>query len=162
MNEDALGGPLQGVAAGELDDAPVEAQIRLGILVEVRRDALPVEAGEDLAQRGDRAGGGVLRDQPGSHALERGPDDDDLEQFCLALARDRVAAPRHRPNQPFVFQPQERFPDRRPAHAEARGKFALVQTQIGLRDVIQVGRRDGTANFTVYTGGDARVRANVP
>src|ERR1700688_4907025 len=115
VDQDAFGGAAQRVAPGQLDDALVEAQVRVRVLVEVRADALAVEGREDLAERCDRGGAGRLGDQSRGHALERRPHDDDLEQFGLALARDEISAARNARHEALVLQPYQRLADRRPA-----------------------------------------------
>src|ERR1035437_7801075 len=95
MDQDTLGGAPQRLAAGELDDALVEPEVRVRVLVEVGRNATAVEGGKDRSQRGNRRLAGVEGDEPRGHALERRPDDDDFQQLGFGLARDEVSAARH-------------------------------------------------------------------
>src|SRR5688572_30510145 len=74
--------------AGEFDDALVEAQVRLRVLVQVQTQLVVLERGEERAQAADLLVGRSLAEQPGGHALERRPGSDHLGDLGLALAHD--------------------------------------------------------------------------
>ena len=64
-------------------------------------------------------------DEACRHALQRRPNDDDLEQFGLAFPRDEIAAPRDAAHERLVLQAHQRFTNRRAAHTAACGALAL-------------------------------------
>jgi hypothetical protein len=113
----------------------MEIDVRLGIFVDLRPDAVVVEGREHPPERCDLGVGGALGDQPGSHALERRPDGDHLEDFLLCLADDEGATARDNLDEAFLLQAGDGLADRGTADAEILGKLPLVEpclTQLGV------------------------------
>src|SRR3954453_67530 len=110
----------------ELDDALVEAQVRDGVLVEMRPHLAVLELREQRAKRADLLVGRPLAYEPRGHRLQRGPDRDHLDDLGLALADDVDAAARHDADEALVLQAGERLAHRRTADAEVGGERLLV------------------------------------
>src|SRR5918992_1207133 len=100
--------------AGEVNDALVEAQVRLRVLVQAQAQLVVLERGEERAQAADLIVGRSLAEQPGGHALERRPGSDHLGDLRLALAHDPDAPAGHDLHQPLVLEPGQC-----PAHGRA-------------------------------------------
>ena len=140
--------------AGELDDALVEAQVRLRVFVQVQTQLVVLERGEERAQAADLLVARSLAQQPGGHALERRPGSDHLGDLRLALAHDPDAPAGDDLHQPLVLEPGQCPAHGRAADAEGRGKALLVQPQVDVGPV-DVHGQDGIAQRLVGQLGDA-------
>src|SRR5919106_5820677 len=89
--------------ATELDDALMEAQVRVRVLVQVQAQLVVVdERREQLAQAADLLVRRPHAYQAGGHALERRPGSYELGDLALALAHDEYAPARHDLHQSLV------------------------------------------------------------
>src|ERR687895_2057887 len=134
--------------AGELDDALVEAQVRLRVFVQVQTQLVVLERGEERAQAADLLVARSFAQQSGGHALERRPGSDHLGDLRLALAHDPDAPAGHDLHEPLVLEPGQRPAHGRAADAEGRGKALLVQPQVDVGSV-DVHGQDGIAQRLV-------------
>src|SRR5215213_5994363 len=109
VDEQVLGHLLDQPAAAEPDDGLVKLDVRLRVLVRMLFGLLGLELVEDVPQAGDVFGPGPLGGEPCRHALERRPDEDQVDDLPLRLAHDEDAAPRHRTNEALLLEKGQRL-----------------------------------------------------
>src|SRR5918912_910441 len=94
-----------------------------------------------MAQPGDVLVQRALGGKPRRHALEPGPDHDELDDLALRLAHDEDAAPGRRAHEALPLEKRERLANRRAADAEVLAELALVEPDL-VRMAVDVHLRD--------------------
>jgi hypothetical protein len=125
----------QHAVAAHADDGLVEADIDLGIFVEVGAHRAVLEGGEHAAQRRDVVVGRGFGHEPRRHAFQRRPGGDQLDDLALGLAHHIDAAPRHRADETLALELRHGLAHRRPADAELVRQAALVEPDLGAASV---------------------------
>src|SRR5918996_5890965 len=135
VDEQAVCDVLEQRALGQLENALMELDVDLGILVDLGAHLFLAELRQHLAQRADLGIARAARGQARRHAFERRPGDDHLEDLAHRLAHDHDALARQNAHQALLLEARERFADRRTADAQLLRELTLVQLELGVLGV---------------------------
>src|ERR1700757_4612069 len=127
VGEQILGEIDQHLVVAHLDDGLVEADVDLGIFVELGVNLAVRESGEHHPQARDLLIGGMPGDEPRGHALQGRPGGDHLDHFPLGLAYHVDAATRNRPHKALTLELRHGLAHRGAADAEILGQPAFVE-----------------------------------
>src|SRR6516225_9593151 len=118
MGEQILGEIDQHLVVAHLDDGLMEADVDLGIFVELGVNLAVRKGGEHRPQARDPLIGGMPGDEPCGHALQGRPGGDHLDHFPFGLAHHVDAATRNRPHKTLTLELGHGFAHRGAADAE--------------------------------------------
>lgn len=156
MDEQPVRDVLQHGAVPGLQDRLVEADIGLGVFLDMGARVAGLVVRDQPLERADLAVGRELGRPPCRHAFERRPDGDRLQDLVARLADDEDALPRHHLDQPLLGEPGHGLADRRARDAELAGERALVEAEVG-RLVVDPRIEDRLAQLAIDMVGQAEI-----